>query len=740
MGLITNKIYICLPFEKEIDKLDWNGLSTEEYNGKTYYKIPSGGSGRDVVKKITFETFKDNVTVTLNIVSSSEGNWDFAYSCELDGPSGYNNAKYKISGDNKSITHEYVVPTKGSHWIYIGYIKDGSGDRYNDCGYFSIDDIDKEYVIRQPKEVYLASDKMNEITYGSKKILEYGKTNTISWETLTWDKSNNSYTYNTNGPIRIRYKQTSVSSTSATLNTSPSNLPLNGKIYKLDFYPSIISNNTYIMPYKIDLSDWDNSYVNDMSSMFSNCYALTYIDLSKFNTSNVTNMYGMFSNCYSLTNLDVSGFNTSNVTNISEMFAGTRKINMIDMSKWDLSKLYNGNYESGGFGKVFKGSYCENIKLPNMNLKKKFNTYYGNTFSVLYGLKSLQAPELVNSYTNNIKFLFADDNELYDVDMTDWDFSNVAYAYGAFYGTKISNVSVNLSNAKDSIYSMFRFSYADSINISNLEISSKVTDTKWMFGDTKSTSIDFVDNNGNTKFDTSGVTNMSYMFSNSKNLTTINGLNKLNTSNLKDIGAMFYNCNSLTSLNISDWDTSNINSVTSWIRNNDATGLFEYCFKLVDLKLPRKFITAKVNNISGMFNNTSLTSLDLSDWDTSKVYSMRHVFHNNPALERLNLVGWDASRVSDTSFMFENCTELTTLIDGHESEPDVTIFNGLTHGIYLYDNSKLNYESVYALFRGVSADGDSYYKHIGLPKVMEGKLDPDKVKIAKDKGWNIKYS
>ena len=44
MALITNKIYICLPVEKELDKLDWNGLSIEEYNGKTYYKIPSGGS------------------------------------------------------------------------------------------------------------------------------------------------------------------------------------------------------------------------------------------------------------------------------------------------------------------------------------------------------------------------------------------------------------------------------------------------------------------------------------------------------------------------------------------------------------------------------------------------------------------------------------------------------------------------------------------------------------------------
>ena len=734
MGLITNKIYICLPFEKEVDKLDWNGLSTEEYNGKTYYKIPSGGSSSDVVKKITFETLKNNVTVTLNIVSSSERSFDFAYACELDGTSGYSHAKYKISGDNKSITHEYVVPKKGNHWIYIGYRKDGSSNQYNDCGYFSIDNLNKEYVIRQPKEVYLASDKMNEITYGSKKILERGFTNTISWETLEWNKSNNSYTYNTGGKLKLTYL-----GGSTYLINSPEYMKNNidyPRFYDINSYIG----NSYNLTYKIDLSDWDTSNINDMGGMFRNCYSLTYIDLSKFNTSKVNGMIAMFRNCYSLTNLDVSRFNTSNVASISEMFAGTGKINMIDMSKWHLSELNNGsNYESSGFGNVFKGSYCENIKLPNMNLKKKFNTYYGDTFSFLYGLKSLQAPELVNSYTNNIRFMFADDNKLYDVDMTDWDFSNVTYAYGAFFGTKISNVSANLVNTKDSIYSMFRFSYADSINISNLEISSKVTDTKYMFGDTKSTSIDFVDSNGNTKFDTSGVTNMSYMFSNSKNLTTINGLNKLNTSNLKDIGAMFYNCNSLTSIDISDWDTSNINNVTSWKSNNDATGLFEYCFKLVDLKLPKKFITAKVDNISGMFNNTSLTSLDLSDWDTSKVYSMRHVFHNNTALERLNLVGWDASRTGDTSWIFANCTELTTLIDGHESEPDVTIFNGLKNGISLSDNTKLNYESVYALFRGVSADGDRYYKKIYLPKVMEGKLDAAKVKIATDKGWTVAY-
>ena len=119
MGLITNKIYIYTSSEKNVvDNIDWNGLSTEEYKGKTYYKIPSGGYSSDVVKKIKFETLKDNVTVTLNIVSSSEKGFDYAYACELDGTSGYSKAKYKISGDNQSKTCEYVVPTKA----VIGYI------------------------------------------------------------------------------------------------------------------------------------------------------------------------------------------------------------------------------------------------------------------------------------------------------------------------------------------------------------------------------------------------------------------------------------------------------------------------------------------------------------------------------------------------------------------------------------------------------------------------------------------
>ena len=614
MGIITNKIYICLPVEKELDKLDWDGLSTEEYNSKTYYKIPSGGSSSDVVKKITFETLKDNVTVTLNIVSSSEQSFDFAYACDLDGTYGYSNAKYKISGNNKSITHEYVVPKKGSHWIYIGYRKDSSGNYLNDCGYFSIDNSDKEYVIRQPKEVYLASDMMNEITYGSKKILGYGLNNTISWETLTWDKSNNSYTYNTNGPIRIRYKQTSVSSTNATLNTSPSNLPLNGKIYKLDFYPSIISNNTYIMPYKIDLSDWDNSYVDDISSMFNGFDSLNSVNLSKLKNENITSTNSMFFGCKNLTTLNLYRFNTSKVTNMKNMFYNCNNLTTLDVSRFDTSKV------------------------------------------------------------TNMKSMFYGCNKLETLDVSNWNTSKVTDMYCMFYNCeKLATLDVS------------RFD------------TSKVTDMGWMFYSCEKLATLDVSN-----WNTSEVTNMATMFGYCYKLKTLD-LSGFNTSKVTDMSNMFRACHSLISLNVSKLDTSN------------------------------------VTNMSGMiFGLQNITSLDVSKWNVSKVTNMDNMFSQCDLLESLDLSRWDVSKVTSAESILGWSPRLKTIIAGHESEPNVTALNGLKLSINLSFGGNLNHESAYALFRGVATVTTT--QTITLPKVMEGKLDADKVKIATDKGWTIKYS
>ena len=631
MGLITNKIYICLPFEKEVDKLDWDGLSTEEYNGKTYYKIPSGGSSSDVVKKITFETLKNNVTVTLNIVSSSEARYDFAYACDLDGPSGYSNAKYNISGDNQSITHEYVVPTKGSHWIYIGYRKDYSGNQYNDCGYFSIDNSDKEYVIRQPKEVYLASDKMNEITYGSKKILEHGFTNIIKWTGKRYNSKENLY-------IRDKEVQLGISYSYTDYKINMWGAPRKGVAYLYDgrFNSYYDLNNLYF---------WNEPKCKNIQLKFSYDYNYDPVDNNVFNIT------------YSI---DLSNVDFSRISYIDELFYGWRGLNSIKLPD-DFAK------GKKSLKKLFSGSL----------------NYYRNDGNNM--IKSLDTASWDTSNVTDMSDMFRGCAYLTIIDVSRWNTSNVTNM------TKLFNGCTSLT----------------SIDVSNWD-TSKVTDMTYMFGS-------ILDNYGGPKnylafnninlnnINTSNVTNISYMFCGCNKLTNID-VSGFDTSKVSYMGGIFNACSSLTTVDVSNWDTSNV---------TDMTRLFWSC--------------------------GSLTTVDVSNWDISKVTLMDNIFYNCQKLSALDLSNWNLSNINYIPYTsFYICKELTTLIDGHESEPDVIALNGLKCSMDFRYSTKLNYESVYALFRGLATVTTT--QTITLPKVMEGKLDATKVKIATDKGWTVAYA
>ena len=68
------------------------------------------------------------------------------------------------------------------------------------------------------------------------------------------------------------------------------------------------------------------------------------------------------------------------------------------------------------------------------------------------------------------------------------------------------------------------------------------------------------------------------------------------------------------------------------------------------------------NTMNGMFDNCrSLTSLDVSNWDTSNVTNMAAMFSNCESLTTLNLSKWDTSNVIYMSNMFRYCNALTTI-------------------------------------------------------------------------------
>ena len=50
-----------------------------------------------------------------------------------------------------------------------------------------------------------------------------------------------------------------------------------------------------------------------------------------------------------------------------------------------------------------------------------------------------------------------------------------------------------------------------------------------------------------------------------------------------------------------------------------------------------------------------IKSLDVSDWDTSKVNNMEGMFYDCKNLKSLDLSGWDTSNVKSMVYMFDNC-------------------------------------------------------------------------------------
>ena len=155
-----------------------------------------------------------------------------------------------------------------------------------------------------------------------------------------------------------------------------------------------------------------------------------------------------------------------------------------------------------------------------------------------------------------------------------------------------------------------------------------------------------------TSFQNFHPTSTAYWFQNFKSLKIIEGLEHLNISEVTDMGSMFYSCSSLTSLNLSRFDTSKV---------TDMHEMFKDCKGLTSLDLSR-FDTSKVTDMCSMFYScSSLTSLDLSSFDTSEVTSMRIMFGDCSSLTALDLSSFDTSEVTSMGVMFRDCSSLTSL-------------------------------------------------------------------------------
>lgn len=95
--------------------------------------------------------------------------------------------------------------------------------------------------------------------------------------------------------------------------------------------------------------------------------------------------------------------------------------------------------------------------------------------------------------------------------------------------------------------------------------------------------------------------------------------------------------------------------------NSSLTGLFGFCSSITSLDLTN-FDTEDVVDMSAMFSNcSSLTSVNMSKFNTAKVTNMSFMFNGCSSLKKIDVSNFDASSVTDVSFMFYNCTGLTEI-------------------------------------------------------------------------------
>ena len=136
----------------------------------------------------------------------------------------------------------------------------------------------------------------------------------------------------------------------------------------------------------------------------------------------------------------------------------------------------------------------------------------------------------------------------------------------------------------------------------------------------------------------------------------------------KDCNDMFSLCKSLTTLDASQVDTSKV---------TDMHGMFYGCSSLTTLDLSH-FDTSNVTDMNYMFYCCSnLTALDVSHFDTSNVTDMNIMFYMCSNLTALDVSHFDTSNVTDMSNMFYKCSNLTALDVTNFDTSKVTAMNGM---------------------------------------------------------------
>ena len=223
------------------------------------------------------------------------------------------------------------------------------------------------------------------------------------------------------------------------------------------------------------------------------------------------------------------------------------------------------------------------------------------------------------------------------------------------------NNAFNTSNVTNMSYMFSGCAALTTLDVSNFDTSNVAKMDSMFSGCEALTALDV------SNFDTSNVTKMSSMFNKCRALKTLD-LSNFDTSNVTTMGSMFQNCGVLTSVDISSFNTANVTNMSS---------MFFCCYALKSLDVSH-FNTSNVTNMSCLFGYCqALTSLDVKNFDTSKVTNMQQMFDECNVLSKLDVSNFDTSNVTKMGNMFRKCKALKTLDLSNFNTSNVTSMSSM---------------------------------------------------------------
>ena len=157
-------------------------------------------------------------------------------------------------------------------------------------------------------------------------------------------------------------------------------------------------------------------------------------------------------------------------------------------------------------------------------------------------------------------------------------------------------------------------------------------------------------------------------------------------NNISNLARFFEDCSDLISLNLSNFDTSKITNMEL---------MFNDCHKLKRIDGLNQLNTCQVTNMGGLFQNCyEIENLDLSNFDTSNVTDIGNMFYNCYQLKYINgLKNFNTHKVSIMSYMFYYCKKKENLDLSNFYTSNVTDMSNMFEGCYnLKSLNLLNFE------------------------------------------------